>query len=92
MISCLASEYDILKMPRFPGDFDVYESNGLSIDDEYTIVTQDGDIKVGKSFLCRLHYGQLGLWHAVCKRIASKKYRVLWVGKMPPSMALDLLT
>ena len=44
-----------------------------------------------KAFVARIHYNTLGWWQAGLKRIASHKYRQLWIGAMPPHKALDNL-
>lgn len=84
-----ASEYDILIVPRCPGNFDVYHSSNFNGENIYTIVTREEDLEVGRMFLCRLHYARIGWWHAVFKRMVSERYRMIWVGALPLWIALE---
>ena len=89
MLTSLAAKYTILDIPRVHPRFDIYGSNEFDTEDTYAVVTRNEHIKLGNSFVVRLHFYRVGLWRAGVMRMVGRRYRRLWVGPIPACARLD---
>ena len=85
VLTSLAAEYTVLDIPRLRPRFDIHGSNEPDTKNTYVIVTREQHVKVGRSFVARLHFYRLGWWRAGVMRMVGRKYRRLRVGPIPAS-------
>lgn len=90
--STARSEYQILTLPRLPEYFDVYVPYDPEEEPDYAIVTQFSDDVRGKYWVRRCYHKLLPGWRAGIIPMILRRRRQLWVGTMPPAVALEALT